>query len=106
MKTTREIALTLIAEMPELTGTEKQIAYAKDLRIKRIEVDVIRYANSISRKRENRGEEAVTAMLEKIGAVSEEDYIMKKIKADPMSAFNAHKFITSAKDVIEYRVYF
>lgn len=103
--TTREIALDLIAELPKLTGTGKQIAYAEYLRIKRIEADVIARANMICRKRENRGEEAVAAMLEKIGAASEA-LIRKKIKDDPMSAFNAHETITRAKDVIEHRFYF
>ena len=106
MKNTREITMTLIAELPMLTGTEKQIAYAEDLRVKRVEADVVGLVNAIERKRENRGEEAVAAMLEKMGAESEEDYIMKKIKANKLSAFNAHKELTSAKDVIEYRVYF
>lgn len=102
MTTTREIALDLIEELPKLTGTGRKIAYAEYLRIKRIEADVIARANLIRRKRENRGEDAVSAMLEKTGAASEEEYIRKKIKADPMSAFNALKAITSAKDAIEY----
>ena len=106
MKAMREITMSLIAELPVLTGTEKQIAYAEDLRVKRIECDVVSKVNAIERKRANRGEEAVAEMLRKAGVETEEEYIEKKIKADMMSAFNAHKDLTTAKDVIEYRVYF
>lgn len=92
-------------DLPELTGSEKQIAWAKDIRKKNIYAQINNFVgNDIFRVTDKetvkRNKETLMARM---GVDNFSDLTNKALTVDPNGAFNYYKITTSAKEIIESR---
>lgn len=102
-------SVTINEDLPEITGkTEKQIQYAKDIRLKGLAYE----ANDVAKKlKQNASKKALQTaktkeqvmddMFSSFGVSSISEFVTKYMKQNPNSVFSKYQKMTTASDIIE-----